>query len=83
MSLYDEVIALGNEVDQAKLIAKQRKYIKTHLDTMGLKYDAIVITLIREALPVGYRAIDVAIAYGKIYRSKHDCAELYRSKNRD
>lgn len=63
-------------------IAKQRGYIESHLDMMGLKHDPIVISCIRENLSKDYRAIDVAIAYGKHYRAQYDCVELHRSKNR-
>lgn len=80
-TLYNEVKTHSSITEQAKEIQKQREYIKTHLDLLGLKYDAIVVTLIREQLNKDYRAIDVAVAYGKVYRSKHDCVELYKTNN--
>ena len=79
-TLYSEVTNKETLTERAVLVGKQREYIKTHLDLLGLKYDAMDVTLIREQLDIGYRAIDVAVAYGKVYRSKHDCVELYRSK---
>ena len=79
-TLYSEVFDIDSIEERKELIGKQREYIKTHLDLLGLKYDAIVVTAIREQLKKDYRAIDVAVAYGKVYRSKHDCVELYRSK---
>lgn len=81
-TLYSEVFDIESMTERKELIGKQREYIKTHLDLLGLKYDAIVVTLIREQLEKDYRAIDVAVAYGKIYRSKHECVELYRRKNK-
>lgn len=81
-TLYSEVFDIESMTERKELIGKQREYIKTHLDLLGLKYDAIVVTLIREQLDKDYRAIDVAVAYGKIYRSKHECVELYRRKNK-
>ena len=81
-TLYSEVIDKETLTERAVLVGKQREYIKTHLDLLGLKYDAIVVTLIREQLVNDYRAIDVAVAYGKVYRSKHDCVELYRRKHK-
>lgn len=60
----------------------KRDFITTHLDLMGLKHDPIVITSICDALDDTYRAIDVAIAYGKHYRAQHECVELYRRKNK-
>ena len=82
MTLYNEVMKHSSITQQAKEIQKQREYIKTHLDLLGLEYDAIVVTLIREQLDKDYRAIDVAVAYGKVYRSKHKCVELYRRNNK-
>jgi cell division FtsZ-interacting protein ZapD len=70
-TLYESVESHPSITDHAKEIKKQREYIKSHLDLMGLKYDAIDITCIREQLSEGYRAIDVAIEYGKHYRNKH------------
>jgi len=67
---------------KAKEIKKQREYIKSHLDLMGLTYDAIDITCIREALSEGYRAIDVAVEYGKHYRSKYNIVTSYRNKHK-
>ena len=81
-SLYSEVLDKETFKERAVLVGKQREYIKTHLDLLGLKYDAIVVTLIREQLDSDYTALDVAVAYGKVYRSKHDCVELYRSKHK-
>ena len=80
-TLYSEVTDKETLTERAVLVGKQREYIKTHLDLLGLKYDAIVVTLIREQLNKDYRAIDVAVAYGKVYRSKHDCVELYKTNN--
>ena len=82
MTLYNEVMKYSSINQQAKEIQKQREYIKSHLDLLGLKYDAIVVTLIREQLDKDYTALDVAVAYGKVYRSKHECVELYRSKHK-
>lgn len=81
-TLYKVVEWKTTITEQAREIQKQRDYIKSHLDLMDLKYDSMDITLIREALSEGYRAIDVAVAYGKHYRAKHDCVELYRSKRK-
>lgn len=81
-TLYSEVFDKETLRESAVLVGKQREYIKTHLDLLGLKYDAIVVTAIREQLNKDYRAIDVAVAYGKVYRSKHECVELYRSKHK-
>ena len=80
-TLYSEVLDKETLTERAVLVGKQREYIKTHLDLLGLKYDAVVVTLIREQLNKDYRAIDVAVAYGKVYRSKHDCVELYKNNN--
>jgi hypothetical protein len=63
-------------------LTQRREFIKTHLDLMGLKYDSTDITCIHESLGGSYRAIDVAIAYGKHYHTKHTCVELHRSKAR-
>ena len=80
-SLYSEVLDKETFKERVLLVEKQREYIKTRLDLLGLKYDATVVTLIREQLGKDYRAIDVAVAYGKVYRSKHDCVELYKTNN--
>ena len=81
-TLYSEVLDKETLRERVVLVGKQREYIKTHLDLLGLKYDAIVVTLIREQLDKDYTALDVAVAYGKVYRSKHDCVELYRRKHK-
>lgn len=80
-SLYSEVLDKETLKERVVLTEKQCEYIETHLDLLGLKYDAIVVTLIREQLNKDYTAIDVAVAYGKVYRSKHDCVELYKTNN--
>lgn len=66
-TLYSEVFDKETTKEMAVLIGKQREHIKTHLDLLGLKYDATVVTLIREQLDKDYEALDVAVAYGKVY----------------
>lgn len=82
MTLYNEVLKYTNITEQAKEIQKQRDYIEPHLDLLGLEYDAKDVTLIREKLSKDYRAIDVAVAYGKVYRSKHESVETQHKKDK-
>lgn len=74
-TLYDEVLTKESPIEQATMIAKQRQYIKSHLDLVGLTYEPVDITLIRERLDQDYRAIDVVIAYANIYHTKYDTAK--------
>lgn len=70
-SLYSEVLDKESLRQRVVLAEKQCEYIKTHLDLLGLKYDANVIPLIYKQLDKNYRAIDVAVAYGHVYYSKY------------
>ena len=81
-TLQDEILDQDTALAKVTHMAKQRGYIETHLDILGLAYIPTDITAIRGMLDKDYRAIDVAVAYGKVYRSKHDCVELYRSKHK-
>lgn len=80
-TLQDEILDQDTALAKVTHIAKQRGYIETHLDILGLAYIPTDITAIRGMLDKDYRAIDVAVAYGKVYRSKHDCVELYKTNN--
>lgn len=80
-TLQDEILDQDTALAKVTHIAKQRGYIETHLDILGLAYIPTDITAIRGMLDTDYRAIDVAVAYGKVYRSKHDCVELYNTNN--
>lgn len=66
-TLYSEVFDKETYKEMAKLIGEQREHIKTHLDLLGLKYDATVVTLIREQLVKDFTDTDVAEAYDKVY----------------
>ena len=69
-TLQDEILDQDTALAKVTHIAKQRGYIETHLDILGLAYIPTDITAIRGMLDTDYRAIDVAVAYGKVYRSK-------------
>lgn len=47
--------------------AKRRQYIQSHLDLLGLTYSNECIHYISLSIPQEYRAVDVAVAYGKYY----------------
>lgn len=46
------------------------EYIKSHLDLQELKSDDGVLEHLHKVLPLDYRALDVAVEYGKYYQAK-------------
>ena len=66
-TLYKEVFDKETVKEMLELVGKQREHIKTHLDLLGLEYDATVVTLIREQLFKDFTDTDVAEAYDKVY----------------
>lgn len=52
------------------------EYIKSHLDIMYLPSNEEVLEHLHTVLPLDYRAIDVAIAYGKYFNEMSNKHEL-------
>lgn len=46
------------------------EYIKSHLDLQELKSNDAVLEHLHKVLPLDYRALDVAVEYGKYYYDK-------------